>query len=161
MLLYPCYAELARRDADKATSMPSVALQFAAEIGDNTAVFHEGRARGAEKPFPDVELAHHVRVPEALAGGEVQSAQLAFCAEGVNAPVGDDGHRSRSLVEAEVIAVACRIAVAPLRSASLRVDRIDDFFSPDAVMQDEMAAGDRGARESFTDRLAPQHPRVT
>ena len=65
-----------------------------------------GEPAAPKKPLRHVEPARRVHVPDALAGREIDRVQLSFGAEGVDAAAGDHRHRSRSFVEAEVVAIA-------------------------------------------------------
>ncbi len=99
-----------------------------------------------KKPFWRAEALPRVLAPDARALREIDRVQLTLGAEGVDDAVGDDRHRARALVEAEVVAIGGRIGVAPLLVAGACVERLDDLFVADTVEEDDAALRPRPDR---------------
>src|SRR4030095_14742045 len=75
----------------------------AADVGDDTPAFDEGRAGRTKESLWHVEALHRVLAPAARALCEIHGVELTLRAERVDDAIGDDRHGARSFVEAEVV----------------------------------------------------------
>ena len=141
--------------ASKATRPAPCRHAAAADVGDHAPALDQRGPGRAKESLWHVEALHRVFRPDARAFREVHRVQLPLSAKRVNDAVGNDRHRPRAFVEAEVVAIVRGVCVAPPGRSGCRVERLEHLFVADAMKEQQSILDDDGSGECLPDLLPP------
>src|SRR5262249_38612642 len=117
------------------------------------------RCRSAEESLLHLVVPVHIPIPQTVARLQVPGAQVAVRAEGVDLLASDEGRRSRTVVEPEVIFVSSAVCGLPSRLSGRGFDALDRFVLADAMEEDQPVARDDRAGPAMANVLGPKNCR--
>ena len=130
---------------------------FAPTLMSNLPSTINGRGRRAEVALLDPVFFVDVLLPQLSALDEIEGGQIAVGPQREDFAVGDQGSRTRAVIEHEIVDVAGMVFGSPEFLARSGIDALDDFVVVDAVKKDGPITRNSRAAPARTGFFLPEN----